>query len=334
MSGFANFAAAAVVLSLGVVTGCGGGGGGGGSSTPSTTPTPMMSNFPVASAAEARMLTDGVSTTAMTTTQIENTLEAIGRVTDTVLASDFYVVPEGGGIDDAFTVAIDCTGFTAGRGTCSAVDTTTGLGSYNNSADLTNLGTNFDGERMVVMERNDVVLWTEFDIFPDTEELYSQTYGGWLDASAFAVEGFIEQAASENFFVIGAISIGNDTGMNPDANGTWNGVMVGAQLNRSAQRIDVVQGDATVTADISASTVDVSFTRIRNLDTGGSVANIRFDDVSMTSGSFSHISGANTANERSIEGAFYGANHAEVGGVFGDSPRNIGGAFGAARATQ
>ncbi len=76
--------------------------------------------------------------------------------------------------------------------------------------------------------------------------------------------------------------------------------------------VQALQGDTTLTVDFAASNVDVAFTNIHDDDLDRR-ADIRWSDVPMVSGGF-YAAGAGTGDK--IEGTFYGANHAEVGGVF------------------
>ena len=337
MNGFTNFAAiAAIVLSLGVVVGCGGGGGGGGgsSSTARATPTPMMSNFPVASAAEARSRVMGsMVPTARTNFQLSMELETITTQTDRMIHSGLY----GANFTEMeeTTVGMDCVVTTGMTSTCTATETGLPLSGvmveYNLAAD------DFTGQRQLVMEHRGVTLGQSFRL--ENNELVYQSYGGWLEASAFEVDGELLAVDGDDYLLIGAISAGDRTGSNLSAGGTWEGVMVGAYLNRDAQRADVIQGDARVTANIIDMDVNVSFINIVNLDDANSrIDPIRFTNIGMGTssnsipvGEFLQAENANMPNERFIEGAFYGADHSEVGGVFGDSAREIGDAFGAAR---
>ena len=102
--------------------------------------------------------------------------------------------------------------------------------------------------------------------------------------------------------------------------------MVGADVGSATatERPDLVQGDATVTADLDNADVDVAFTRIVNLGTGGARADMTWTGLPLGDGGFGRGSG-----EDRIEGRFYGPNHEEAGGIF--ERDRIVGAFGARR---
>ena len=73
--------------------------------------------------------------------------------------------------------------------------------------------------------------------------------------------------------------------------------------------------------------LDVSFTNIKNLATGGNFQDMRWSRLSVDSaGSFDQ-----ETSVRDIKGRFYGPNHAEVGGVFVHEPAQAVGAFGAGK---
>ena len=117
-----------------------------------------------------------------------------------------------------------------------------------------------------------------------------------------------------------AVSFGAWPETNPGGIGgaVWRGSMVGAD---GARRIE---GDAEIAIDdLAAPDVDIALTGMTATG-GGEVADMRWEDISVTQGAF-EASGANG----SIEGRFYGAGHGEAGGVF--ERNGIVGAFGATR---
>ena len=83
-------------------------------------------------------------------------------------------------------------------------------------------------------------------------------------------------------------------------------------------------GDATLTFDLSQSDIDVTFTNIRDIDSGRPHGPIIWQNIPVRSGSF-----ATGFIGNSIDGRFYGPNHEEVGGIF--ERNQIAGAFGAKR---
>ena len=155
--------------------------------------------------------------------------------------------------------------------------------------------------------------------------------GGWLDYSAFGAESYrIVSGVSRGVDLRGTIfglaySLGDATGTTPAfGNATWTGTMVGGDTSSTANRGNRIQGDATLTFDLSQRDLDVAFTNIRDIDAGRQHGNITWQNIPVLSGSFSTGLDGN-----SIDGRFYGPNHEEVGGVF--ERNQIAGAFGAKR---
>ena len=153
-------------------------------------------------------------------------------------------------------------------------------------------------------------------------------YGGWMDHSVFAVHVKIETYDAGTYinWVTGyGVALGDAAGTNPST-GTfeWNGVMVGRNSDIASTAVsNVVQGDAAITAELSGMgdmSVDVEFSNIKDLNSGGSIADMNWTDISVVDGSF--YGGG-------IEGSFYGPQHEEVAGVF--EQNNHVGAFGARR---
>ena len=155
--------------------------------------------------------------------------------------------------------------------------------------------------------------------------------GGWLDYSAFAIQlessrvSGVSDGVDLREVFLGAYSLGQATGRTPEfGNATWTGAMVGGDTSSTANRGNRFQGDATLTFNLSQSDLDVAFTNIRDVDAGHRYQNITWQNIPVTSGSFS-----TGIDENSIDGQFYGPNHEEVGGVF--ERNQIAGAFGAKR---
>ena len=153
-------------------------------------------------------------------------------------------------------------------------------------------------------------------------------YGGWMDHSVFAVHVEIETYDAGTFVsgVTGySVALGDSAGTNPNS-GTfeWNGVMIGRNSDIASTAVsNVVQGDAAITAELSDSgdmSVDVAFSNIKDLNSGGAIADMNWTDMSVVNGAF-HGGG--------IAGSFYGPQHEEVAGVF-EQDNHIG-AFGARR---
>lgn len=157
------------------------------------------------------------------------------------------------------------------------------------------------------------------------------TLGGWLDYSAFTVEMYsIVSGVSDGVDLRGTVfsvasSFGDATRTTPAfGNATWTGTMVGADTSSTANRGNRIQGDATLSFDLSQRNIDVAFMNIRDIDAGRPHGNITWQNIPVTSGSFSTGIDGN-----SIDGRFYGPNHEEVGGIF--ERNQIAGAFGAKR---
>lgn len=157
------------------------------------------------------------------------------------------------------------------------------------------------------------------------------TLGGWLDYSAFAVDvNSVVSGVSDGVDLRGtgfaaAYSLGDATGTTPAfGDATWTGTMVGGDTSLTANRGNRIIGDATLRFDLPQNTIDVSFTNIRDIDAGRPHGHITWQNIPVTSGSFSTGFIGN-----SIDGRFYGRNHEEVGGVF--ERNQIAGAFGAKR---
>ena len=153
-------------------------------------------------------------------------------------------------------------------------------------------------------------------------------YGGWMDHSAFAVHLEIETYDGGTYinWVTGyGVALGDSTGTNPNT-GTfeWNGVMVGRNSDIASSAVsNVIQGDADISAELSGvgdMSIDIGFSNIKDLNSGGSVADMSWADISVVNGSFDGFR---------IEGSFYGPQHEEVAGVF--ERDNYVGAFGAGR---
>ena len=96
--------------------------------------------------------------------------------------------------------------------------------------------------------------------------------------------------------------------------------MVGTDYSGGAQDLRVVQDLAALRVDFEAVSVDVVLSRITDLSSGDRHPDMRWHDLPMTRGTFLGSS---------IQGRFYGENHAQSGGVF--DRNRINGAFGVRR---
>ena len=87
--------------------------------------------------------------------------------------------------------------------------------------------------------------------------------------------------------------------------------MVAADV-AGAGRENIIQGDAALSIDFGAATVDLSFSNVRDLTAGTTRPGTAWSDMPVTaSGEFS---GTNAQGETA--GRFYGPGHEEAGGTF------------------
>ena len=116
------------------------------------------------------------------------------------------------------------------------------------------------------------------------------------------------------------ISLGDGSGSNPlTGSASWTGAMAGVKVGTSSLGAEVT-GDAAMTANLGASSLDLEFTNIAERFSGARSSDILWQGVPMQSGSF-QASG--------LDGRFYGPNYEEAGGVFERS--GIAGAFSLTR---
>ena len=168
----------------------------------------------------------------------------------------------------------------------------------------------------------------ERETFPEGGLDTTLSYGGWMDHSLFAVHVITETYDAGTFvnWVTGYSEALGDTSATNPSTGTfsWNGVMVGRNSDiLSTQVSNVVQGDAAISAEMSNMgdlSVDVEFSNIIDLNSGSSIGDMTWADLSVIDGSF---------DGGTIDGSFFGPQHEEVAGVF--HRNNVLGAFGASR---
>ena len=116
------------------------------------------------------------------------------------------------------------------------------------------------------------------------------------------------------------VSLGDGSGSNPlTGSATWTGAMTGVKVGSSSLGAEVT-GDAALTADLGAATLDLAFTNIAEWGSGVRSADIRWQGVPMQDGAF---------QSTGLDGRFYGPGHEEAGGVF--ERNGIAGAFSLAR---
>ena len=253
---------------------------------------------------------------------IQATISQIAGSADSILASDVLNNVSDGG--QTMPVRFDTT--------CAADSCTARYNGVEHVrvsvSELDALDPNIDWQRTAVQQGVPVVEGrgelTESGISVDMTLL-----GGWLDHNFFAVqlEG-VTHDSSDGVEVAGveagyAYSIGNATGANPtlSGNATWRGGMVGGTVGSGRS---LVRGDATLTLDMAQMAMDAAFTNIRDAGSGQSRADMMWDGLAVTNGTF----GTDRQGD-SMQGQFYGPNHEEVGGIF--ERDQIIGAFGAFR---
>lgn len=243
----------------------------------------------------------------MTSDEIRVELNRVRNGSDSMLSSDLHVIADG--VHERVTANCASSSCTFSHRLIS--DVTVGISNLRP----------FD-EYQAVMTKNGV------SIAQGRHADLTIGYGGWLDHNAFGTIVERGATAGEKYMGPYAISYGDASETNPAGAGTatWNGVMVGADVGTATatDRPDLVQGDAAVVADLDNVNVDVAFTGIVNLDTGGARNDMTWTDLPMSAGGFSQGSGSNR-----IEGRFYGPGHEEAGGIF--ERGGIVGAFGAKR---
>ena len=150
-------------------------------------------------------------------------------------------------------------------------------------------------------------------------------YTGWLKHSFFALavkshfDG--DRADGANLSRAVAYSIGEVSDEKlTTGKVVWSGSMIGLPQGPFAAFGDVIQGEATVNVDLSDDTASVAFTNIAKLKDSESVDDMNWSGLTIKDGSF---------GDATLQGRFYGDNHAEVGGTFERS--DYVGSFGAAR---
>ena len=266
-----------------------------------------LPDYPVTDRAAARTLAGGQPLDTASE-GIRGELDRVANGADSLLSSDVHLITDA----TRERVTADCAGASCTLSHPSAPSESAGI------PDLP-----LYDEYQAVMTRNGIPIAQA----RNSADL-AIGYGGWLDHNVFGAVVEHDATVGEELMTPYAVSYGDASGTNPAGVGTatWSGVMVGADLGSATatERPDHVQGDATVTADLDNADVDVAFTRIVNLGTGGARADMTWTGLPLSDGGFGQGSGENR-----IEGRFYGPNHEEAGGIF--ERDRIVGAFGARR---
>ena len=182
--------------------------------------------------------------------------------------------------------------------------------------------------------------WLDYSRFPIVSVSQSGggvfDYGGWLDYSGFLVEGVpITSGDADDVSLYFGRSFGIASNSRPRprlrpwptaGSALWNGVMVATDVS-GAGRENIIQGDADLSVDFGATTVDLSFSNVRDLTAGTTRTGTAWSDMRVTaSGTFL---GTNPQGETA--GRFYGPRHEEAGGTF--TYDDLAGAYGLKRQT-
>ena len=322
---------------------CGGGGSSGTTATmapmtgdPTTPPTPMvrLEDLPAYAidVAMARTHVGGTVVENMTDADIIPAVQAMADAADTLRIGDVIQsgVPGVGTDIKSSCSGKSCTANIPSVGTLTfSLTDIEDLSLVDDTANLVG----FNSETQIVMEDNGITTAQSRSAArqDDGTTLTFQSYGGWLDDSAFGAEVLrvTEGATATNHLT--SFSFGEATSPSSNPSGTtnsvvWRGSAVGIELNQ----IDIIdgfwQGDVEVDIDdLSNPDVDVSITNgiYVNFAASASIA-LEWEDMSLENGIFQHSNG-----DVNVWGTFYGDNHGEVGGTF-DTNRHTG-AFGATR---
>ena len=320
-----------------VLAGCGGGDGDNGMVRASAPESPV----PASVARQA----GGLSAPTFTAAQIERHDQAVLESADTFVLSDWlYVNPDAQTEDDVFIEqTVECV-----DGTCyRATNEGTGIKAITIQGIAAEAREPRPGYRVYpIGQRSGVWLAAATDEgeFAPGEYFSAASYGGWLDYSAFGIDGtaFIGGEFDE-WVILYSYSYGKASGTNPAVGtATWTGIVAGVDVSVSETAGNTIQGQARIDFDLDGEvlptlggvsywpTVDVAFTQMYDLDTATRRSDMRWNNMQIENGSFSFVD----LVSGSIDGRFYGPNHEEVGGVF-DSKGFIGddiiGAFGGIR---
>ena len=169
--------------------------------------------------------------------------------------------------------------------------------------------------------------WLDYSRFPFTVGGGGAFgYGGWLDHSGFFVEGLpIPLDDAHGVALYYGLSFGTASNSPPTSgNASWNGVMVATDIS-GAGRENIIQGDADLSVDFGAATVDLSFSNVWDLNAGTARTGTAWSDMPVTAAG--EFSGTNAQGETA--GRFYGPAHEEAGGTF--TYDDLAGAYGLKR---
>ena len=157
-------------------------------------------------------------------------------------------------------------------------------------------------------------------------------YGGWMHYNSFVIQvDFLPNLDEPDSVRVSNYSVGQSSGANPvSGTGTWAGVAIGMDLNRLLVEPGMLQGDAAVTYDFDAQSVDIILDNFVNLATGTALDRaMKWSDITVNDGLFSR---GELFDGEYVHGAFYGSYHEEAGGVFNSG--SVAGSFGASRSDR
>ena len=155
--------------------------------------------------------------------------------------------------------------------------------------------------------------------------------GGWMTHSLFASqadERINELDPDLGAFRTAAYVLGSGSGTNPtvlEGGATWRGFVVGRDVSVTDNLEAVVSGDALISVDLGGIEADVAFTNLVNSYTEENHADMSWNGLTITDGSFAR----EDAEDDRISGQFFGPEHEEVAGIFEHA--GVSGAFGGLR---
>ncbi|MCY4031312.1 MAG: hypothetical protein OXF05_04265 [Hyphomicrobiales bacterium] len=316
-----------IAFSLTLLVACGGGGSGGGTASPATmmpgtddpTPMVMLEDLPTWTITDldaTRIAVNGTAPTSMTEAQIVRAIQTRASGADTFEFSDF--VGGAASVDIVCNTNFSCSGDVPNVGmlTFSLRD----IEDLSLVDDMNLVGFNSNSQAVMTHRGITAIQSIAAGRQSDGTQLTFQTYGGWGTGSVFGVELLDATQGATTTERFASFSFGNNTGRNPTANATWNGVMIGVAKDDG----DIVQGNATIQWDDGTpNAVGGFFNTIKNLTDGGNYSTtlITWQNIPLRNGAF-ELDNA----DGSISGNFYGDNLEEVGGIF--DREGIIGAFG------
>ena len=288
-----------------LLTACGGGGGGADSGFMS----PGAANVRALDPVQARTYFAGSTEPGLTASEADSQIEQLigsiqGSANPSLRLSDLSL----------FTTRNDLSLPVRVNATCLAATCTYTLQGVSLSIGVGDFSVDSSASRRPVMRYRGIPLAENAS--SDTIsglDMESFGYGGWLDYSAFSVDGgTVTSGELQGTSMYLGVSAGIASNSRPTGGSAqWNGVMVATDVS-GAGRENIIQGDAALSVDFGATTVDLSFSNVRDLTAGTTRTGTTWSDMPVTAaGTFS---GTNAQGETA--GRFYGPRHEEAGGTF------------------